>query len=77
MTPIDSEKGSCRRFWTEATMLSAGERVYLLIRERQSRVMATRARDPAARYVHIRLAEAYARRAQESESGGEGEATST
>jgi len=46
-------------------MLSAGERIYLLIRERQSRAMANRARGPAARYIHMRLAEAYARRAHE------------
>jgi hypothetical protein len=54
-------------------MLSAGERIYLLIRERQSRIMATRARDPSARYIHIRLAEAYARRAHESEADDRGQ----
>lgn len=46
-------------------MLAAGERIYLLIRERQSRAMATRARDPAVRHIHIQLAEAYARRAHD------------
>lgn len=48
-------------------MLSAGERIYLLIRERQSRAMAQRARDPAIRHIHIAFAEAYARRAHEGE----------
>jgi hypothetical protein len=46
-------------------MLSAGERIYLLIRERQSRAMATRARDPAVRHIHTALAKAYAQRARE------------
>jgi hypothetical protein len=57
-------------------MLSAGERIYLLIRERQSRAMASRARDPSARYIHIRLAEAYARRAQEPGQEERGQTTS-
>lgn len=48
-------------------MLSAGELIYLLNRERQSRVMARRARDPAIRHIHITLAEAYARRAREAD----------
>ncbi|WP_404713140.1 hypothetical protein [Sphingomonas sp. MMS24-J13] len=47
-------------------MLSASELIYLLSRERQSRAMAKRARDPAIRHIHIALAEAYARRARET-----------
>jgi hypothetical protein len=46
-------------------MLSASELIYLLTRERQSRAMARHAREPAIRHIHIKLAEAYARRARE------------
>ena len=48
-------------------MLSVGERIYLQARERQSRINAERARDPAVKRIHITLAEAYARRAREPE----------
>ncbi len=44
-------------------MLTAGERIYLLSRERQSRAMANKAHDPAVKHIHTRLADAYARRA--------------
>ncbi len=52
-------------------MLSAGELIYLLSRERQSRAMATRARDPAIKHIHMLFAQEYARRARESETGDE------
>ncbi len=46
-------------------MPTAGERIYLLGRERQCREMALRAHDPAVKHIHIEMADAYARRARQ------------
>ena len=69
MTPIDSEEVAAAVLRRRPEMLSAGELIYLLSRERQSRVMATRARDPAIKHIHMALAAAYARRAREPDDG--------
>ena len=53
-------------------MLTAGERIYLLSRERQSRAMAKRANDPAVKRIHTILAEAYARRAHQPDAEDDG-----
>lgn len=57
-------------------MITAGERIYLLSRERQSRAMANKAHDPAAKHIHTMLAEAYARRAHDDDTETESLPTS-
>jgi hypothetical protein len=54
-------------FARRLAVLTAGEIIYLLSRERQSRAMANQARDPAVKRIHTVLAEAYARRAHEND----------
>jgi hypothetical protein len=48
-------------------VLTAGERIYLLSRERQCRANAQHARDPAVKHIHLTMADAYARRAHAAE----------
>ena len=40
------------------------DELYFLLRERQARAMAERATDHAIQMIHLRFAEAYARRAR-------------
>jgi hypothetical protein len=40
------------------------DQLYFLMRERQARAMAERAADPSIHAIHLRFAEAYARRAR-------------